>query len=88
MLCKEQGNFFFISFLIPGFVHADRLAIDYSTGNLYYTAVGKENIQGYIGAVHRKTHLHKTLINDLQSPRDIALYPSKGLTIFVVSYST
>lgn len=66
-------------FYATGFVHADRLAIDYSTGNLYYTAVGKENIQGYIGAVHRKTHLHKTLINDLQSPRDIALYPSKGL---------
>uniref|UniRef100_K1R2S0 Uncharacterized protein n=1 Tax=Magallana gigas TaxID=29159 RepID=K1R2S0_MAGGI len=61
-----------------GFAYADRLAIDYSTGNLYYTAVGPTTSQSYIGVVHRSTSLHKTLIYNLHSPRDIALYPSKG----------
>ncbi|XP_065930460.1 uncharacterized protein [Magallana gigas] len=61
-----------------GFAYADRLAIDYSTGNLYYTAVGPTTSQSYIGVVHRATSLHKTLISDLHSPRDITLHPSKG----------
>nr|XP_034317564.1 low-density lipoprotein receptor-related protein 2 isoform X3 [Crassostrea gigas] len=61
-----------------GFAYADRLTIDYSTGNLYYTAVGPTTSQSYIGVVHRATSLHKTLISDLHSPRDITLHPSKG----------
>lgn len=61
-----------------GFAYASRLAIDYSTGNVYYTAVGSSAPQSYIGVVHRSKLLHKTLINNLHSPRDIALYPSKG----------
>eukprot|EP00105_Crassostrea_gigas_P037659 XP_019921807.1 PREDICTED: low-density lipoprotein receptor-related protein 4-like isoform X2 [Crassostrea gigas] len=65
-------------FYTTGFAYADRLAIDYSTGNLYYTAVGPTTSQSYIGVVHRSTSLHKTLIYNLHSPRDIALYPSKG----------
>lgn len=58
-----------------GSAYADRLAIDYSTGNLYFTAIGQKS---YIGVVHRITKHHKTLIGNLSTPRDIALYPSKG----------
>nr|XP_022326444.1 low-density lipoprotein receptor-related protein 6-like isoform X2 [Crassostrea virginica] len=53
------------------------LAIDYSTGNLYYTAVASTS-RSYIGSVHRNTSLHKTLLSTLQTPRVIVLYPSKG----------
>lgn len=69
---------FGFGFVFLGFSHADRLAIDYSTGNLFYTAVGPSTSQSYIGVVHRSTSVHKKLIYDLHSPRDIALYPSKG----------
>ncbi|XP_065930463.1 low-density lipoprotein receptor-related protein 4 isoform X3 [Magallana gigas] len=65
-------------FYTTGSSYADRLAIDYSTGNLYYTAVGPTTSQSYIGVVHRSTSLHKTLIYNLHSPKDIALYSSKG----------
>ncbi|XP_065929618.1 low-density lipoprotein receptor-related protein 6-like [Magallana gigas] len=62
----------------PGFSYALCLAIDYSTGNLYYTAVGDTTYERYIGVVHRATLIHKTLLNNLDQPRDIALYSSKG----------
>lgn len=65
-------------FYTTGFSYADRLSIDYSTGNLYYSAVGPTTSKSYIGVVHRSTSLHKTLISNLHSPRDIALHPSKG----------
>ncbi|XP_062567175.1 low-density lipoprotein receptor-related protein 2-like [Saccostrea cucullata] len=61
-----------------GFVNADRLAIDYSTGNLYYTAVGPTSSQSYIGVIHRTTFQHNTLLSNLYSPREIVVYPSKG----------
>ncbi|XP_062570264.1 prolow-density lipoprotein receptor-related protein 1-like [Saccostrea cucullata] len=61
-----------------GFAHADRLTIDYSTGNIYYTAVGSSQSQSYIGVIHRRSLLHKTLLTNLHSPREIAVYPSKG----------
>lgn len=68
-----------ISLLIAtGAALADRLAIDYSTGNLFYTAVVPTEYQSYIGVVHRSTSLHKTLIYNLNSPKDITLYISKG----------
>ena len=53
------------------------LAIDYSTGNLYYTAVASTS-RSYIGSVHRNTSLHKTLLSTLETPLVIVLYPSKG----------
>ncbi|XP_061184427.1 low-density lipoprotein receptor-related protein 4-like [Saccostrea echinata] len=54
------------------------MAIDYSTGNIYYTAVGSTSSQSYIGVIHRTTFQHKTLLSDLHSPREIVVYPSKG----------
>ncbi|XP_056009049.1 low-density lipoprotein receptor-related protein 4-like isoform X1 [Ostrea edulis] len=65
-------------FYTTGFAYADRLAIDYSTGIIYYTAVGPTPSQSYIGVVHRKISLHKTLLSNLHRPREIVLYPSKG----------
>ena len=57
------------------------MAIDYSTGNLYYTGVASEtfgNSGNYIGSVHRNASLHKTLLSTPQIPMFICLYPSKG----------
>ncbi|XP_078326898.1 low-density lipoprotein receptor-related protein 6-like isoform X2 [Crassostrea virginica] len=66
-----------------GVAHADRLAIDYSTGNLYYTAVGETASQSFIGAIHRSLLLHKTILTNLLYPREIVLYPSKGFLFWV-----
>lgn len=65
-------------FYTPGFAYAASLDIDYSTGNLYYTAVGPTASQSYIGVVHRTTAIHKTLLNNMGIPHDITLCPSKG----------
>lgn len=65
-------------FYTPGFAYAASLDIDYSTGNLYYTAVGPTASQSYIGVVHRATVIHKTLLNNKDSPNDITLCSSKG----------
>ncbi|KAK3604525.1 hypothetical protein CHS0354_000347 [Potamilus streckersoni] len=60
----------------------EMFAIDFSTGNIYYTAVRLYTLashqEGYIGVLSVNS-LHKLLIKDLRSPRGIALYPSKGL---------
>ncbi|XP_056013210.1 low-density lipoprotein receptor-related protein 4-like [Ostrea edulis] len=61
-----------------GFAYAARMAIDYSTGNIYYTAVGSTRSQSNIGVIHRLNSLHKTLLSNLYSPLDIVVYPSKG----------
>nr|XP_034309187.1 low-density lipoprotein receptor-related protein 5-like isoform X3 [Crassostrea gigas] len=61
-----------------GLTMVSNLAIDYSTGNLYYTAEGPTKYESYIGVVHRTTFAHKTLISNIFKPNDIALYPSKG----------
>lgn len=61
-----------------GFAYAASIAIDYSTGNLYYTAVGLTASQSYIGVIHRATTMHKTLFNNLDTPKDIALCSSQG----------
>ncbi|XP_078326559.1 low-density lipoprotein receptor-related protein 2-like isoform X3 [Crassostrea virginica] len=65
-------------FYSTGFAFADNLAIDYSTGNLYYTAVTPGTSRHYIGSVHRNSSLHKTLLSTDKIPRAIVLYPSKG----------
>nr|XP_022326452.1 low-density lipoprotein receptor-related protein 4-like isoform X2 [Crassostrea virginica] len=65
-------------FYRTGFAYAYKLAIDYSTGNLYYTAVTSETSENYIGSVHKNASLHKTLLSTLQTPGAIVLYPSKG----------
>lgn len=61
-----------------GLTMVSNLAIDYSTGNLYYTAEGPTKFESYIGVVHRTTFAHKTLISNIFKPNDIALYSSKG----------
>lgn len=61
-----------------GFAYAANLAIDYSTGNLFYTAIGPIAYQGYIGVAHRVTSIHKTLIHNLSAPWEIAIFSSKG----------
>nr|XP_022325448.1 low-density lipoprotein receptor-related protein 4-like [Crassostrea virginica] len=63
-----------------GSAHVNRLAIDYSTGNLYYTAEGH---QSFIGAIHRNLMLHKTVLSNLLSPTEIILCPSKGFLFWV-----
>eukprot|EP00105_Crassostrea_gigas_P046569 XP_019930717.1 PREDICTED: low-density lipoprotein receptor-related protein 6-like [Crassostrea gigas] len=65
-------------FFTPGFAYAASIAIDYSTGNLYYSAVGLTASQSYIGVLHRATTMHKTLFNNLDVPKDIALCSSQG----------
>ncbi|XP_062608926.1 low-density lipoprotein receptor-related protein 4-like, partial [Saccostrea cucullata] len=61
-----------------GFAHAESLTIDYSTGNIYYTAKSFTPSLSYIGVVHRAALLHRTLFSNLHSPGDIVVYPSKG----------
>lgn len=60
------------------FANAESLAIDYATGNLYFTALAYIKDKSYIGVVHRSTLHHKTLINKLNSPKDISIFTSKG----------
>lgn len=48
-----------------GLTMVSNLAIDYSTGNLYYTAEGPTKYESYIGVVHRTTFAHKTDIKHL-----------------------
>ncbi|XP_061184434.1 low-density lipoprotein receptor-related protein 4-like [Saccostrea echinata] len=63
-----------------GHAFVEGMAIDHSTGNIYYTAVGSTTIQSYIGVVKKRFNsLHKTLLSKLHSPRAIVLYPSKGV---------
>nr|XP_022325441.1 low-density lipoprotein receptor-related protein 6-like isoform X3 [Crassostrea virginica] len=60
-----------------GSAHVNRLAIDYSTGNLYYTA------EGFIGTIHRSLMLHKTVLSNLLFPTEIILCPSQGFLFWV-----
>ncbi|XP_061191591.1 low-density lipoprotein receptor-related protein 6-like [Saccostrea echinata] len=73
---------------VTGYAHAERLTIDYSTGNIYFSAVASISSQSYIGVVHRKSFLHKTLLSNLHRPKDIVLYPSKGFLYWTETGST
>ncbi|XP_078326911.1 low-density lipoprotein receptor-related protein 2-like isoform X1 [Crassostrea virginica] len=66
------------TFYATGFEHADRIAIDHSTGNVYYSAIENIESKGYIRVVHKTAYLHKTVLFHLVYPRDIVLHPSKG----------
>ncbi|KAL3858577.1 hypothetical protein ACJMK2_008853 [Sinanodonta woodiana] len=63
-------------------VHPDRFAIDFSTGNIYYTAVSVNESAnargGYIGVLSVDGH-HKQLVTGFQKLRAIVLHPAKGL---------
>ncbi|KAL3851779.1 hypothetical protein ACJMK2_015488 [Sinanodonta woodiana] len=62
-----------------------RFAVDYSTGNIYYTAVNKRRSlvrrQNYIGVLSTKGK-HKVLVTGLSFPHGIVVYPSKGLLFY------
>jgi len=56
------------------------LAFDFSSGLLYFTTEEHWYIQNasFIGCIHPHVGLVKTLIRDLDLPKNIALYPAKG----------
>ncbi|KAH3773239.1 hypothetical protein DPMN_174597 [Dreissena polymorpha] len=60
--------------------HPDRLALDYSTGNIYYTAVASSQLQtGFTGiGVVSPNGFHRKLILEGVHPRAIEIDPSKG----------
>ncbi|XP_065930465.1 low-density lipoprotein receptor-related protein 4-like [Magallana gigas] len=68
-----------------GFHSSESIAIDYSTSNLYYAVKISSTSSGQdmIRVVQHATFLEKTLLTNLKHPRDIALYPSKGLMFWV-----
>ena len=56
------------------------LAFDYSSGLLYFTTEHRYNRNAsFIGCIHPHVGLVKTLITDLDIPKNIALYPKKGM---------
>uniref|UniRef100_K1QI54 Low-density lipoprotein receptor-related protein 4 n=1 Tax=Magallana gigas TaxID=29159 RepID=K1QI54_MAGGI len=71
-----------------GFYFAERMTVGASTGHLYFTALSTLSNSSYIGVIHRTLRVHRTLIPNLQTPRAIALYPSKGLMYFRVLFWT
>ncbi|WAR22301.1 LRP4-like protein [Mya arenaria] len=57
----------------------DRMAIDYSTGNIFYTAVRTDDL-GFSGiAVVTPDGVHKKIVEYGQKPRAIALDPEQGI---------
>ncbi|KAK3581778.1 hypothetical protein CHS0354_017217 [Potamilus streckersoni] len=62
-------------------VYPDRFAIDFSTGNIYYTAVSVNESanarEGFIGVLSVDGH-HKQLVKGFQKLRAIVLHPAKG----------
>ncbi|XP_062587955.1 low-density lipoprotein receptor-related protein 4-like [Saccostrea cucullata] len=74
-------------FYSSGFAQISRMAIDYSTGNIYYTARGSTTNENHIGVVKRFSSIHKTLHSNILTPRGIVLYPSKGFMFWTESYA-
>ncbi|KAK3600734.1 hypothetical protein CHS0354_017022 [Potamilus streckersoni] len=74
------------SFTIPNSVsrnvYLSRLAVDYSTGNIYYTAMDVTSYSGlknYVGVLS-PNEKHRTLVTGLIYPKGLVVYPSKGHT--------
>ncbi|KAK3591058.1 hypothetical protein CHS0354_026072 [Potamilus streckersoni] len=65
--------------------YPNRFAVDYSTGNIYYTAVNYleyfMKFKSYIG-VQLPNGKHRVLVTGLSYPQGIVLYPSKGLLFY------
>lgn len=79
----QQNNENSITFLKLGFQYSESLALDHSTGNVFFAAVmtpGQVTSTGqdFIRVIHRKLLLQKTLLENLDRPRSIALFSSKG----------
>ncbi|KAL3891004.1 hypothetical protein ACJMK2_003269 [Sinanodonta woodiana] len=65
-------------------VYPTRFAVDYSTGNIYYTAFnGRYYVtnESYIGVIS-PDGMHRVLITRLRDPRGLVVYPSKGLLFY------
>ncbi|KAL3890977.1 hypothetical protein ACJMK2_003243 [Sinanodonta woodiana] len=61
-----------------------RLAVDYSTGNIYYTADSGQfylTTESYIGIIS-PDGMHRVLITGLDDLHGLVLYPSKGLLFY------
>ncbi|KAH3769660.1 hypothetical protein DPMN_170934 [Dreissena polymorpha] len=69
--------------------HPDRLALDYSTGNIYYTAVTSSQLPtGFTGiGVVSPNGFHRKLILEGVHPRAIEIDPSKGF-LFWTDFGT
>lgn len=61
-----------------------RLAVDYETGNVFYTGNNEAHLIGYIGVVNEKLGLHQVLVQGLKSPADIVLSLTRGYVNVVV----
>ncbi|KAK3600731.1 hypothetical protein CHS0354_017017 [Potamilus streckersoni] len=64
-----------------------RFAVDYSTGNIYYTADSLRfyiQRESYIGVL-TPDGKHRVLISGLENPYGLVVYPSKGLLFYSVS---
>ncbi|XP_062572883.1 low-density lipoprotein receptor-related protein 1B-like [Saccostrea cucullata] len=61
-----------------GYVYLDRIAMDFTTGHIYFTAVASDIYQSYVGVLHPQRMVHRKLISQLGTPRAIAVHPSSG----------
>ncbi|XP_056013099.1 low-density lipoprotein receptor-related protein 2-like [Ostrea edulis] len=61
-----------------GDIYPDRIAMDYTTGHIYFTAVANDIYESYVGVLHPHRTVHKKLISQLGTPRAIAVHPSAG----------
>ncbi|KAL3891041.1 hypothetical protein ACJMK2_003304 [Sinanodonta woodiana] len=62
----------------------NRFAVDYSTGNIYYTGFSGEyfiRIERFIGIISPDGK-HRVLITGLDEPLGLVVYPSKGLLFY------
>ncbi|XP_062572013.1 low-density lipoprotein receptor-related protein 6-like isoform X2 [Saccostrea cucullata] len=61
------------------------LAVDHSTGNIYYTGYPYTWTIAYsrIGVVHYKSHRHKTILNRIDKAYSLALHPAKGYVFWI-----
>lgn len=69
--------------MFVGSVYPDRIAMDFTTGHVYFTAVASELYESYVGILHPQKSVHKKLITQLGTPRAIAVHPSAGYVKFV-----
>ncbi|KAL3891003.1 hypothetical protein ACJMK2_003268 [Sinanodonta woodiana] len=61
-----------------------RFAVDYSTGNIYYTAFSGQffsKTESFIGIIS-PDGMHRVLITGLDDPHGLVIYPSKGLLFY------
>ncbi|KAL3862074.1 hypothetical protein ACJMK2_008069 [Sinanodonta woodiana] len=77
-----------VSIADDSYHYPNRFAVDYSTGNIYYTAVNYleyfKKFQSYIG-VQLPNGKHRVLVTGLSFPHGIVVYPSKGLLFYTDS---